>query len=48
MTGLISVSFLKSIVFPTKSWALNFVEKAKHASSKEMQILETVEKTIPK
>jgi len=47
--GLISVSFLKAVFFPTRTWAYNFVEKAKEVRTKELQMAaENIEKIVRK
>ncbi len=48
MAGLTSVSFLKSIAFPTKSWIFHYVEKARQSSATELQVLDAMQKNMPK
>jgi len=45
---LTSVSFLKGIIFPTKSWISYSVEKARQTSSTELQVLDAMQKNMPK
>jgi len=48
IAGLTSVSFLKGIIFPTKSWISYSVEKARQTSSTELQVLDAMQKNMPK
>jgi len=48
IAGLTSVSILKGLIFPTKSWISYSVEKARQTSSTELQVLDAMQKNMPK